>query len=371
MPIGERGPDASCTRKIHPRSDDRMGATCHCGSMSRFISARRQIVGLATALVVTVVPVAVGSALVDPQTSAAASTCPAGAPVLQVANPNPGDVIPWGDYIISGTAADPSASGGSGIARVDLFLGDRDNGGQLLASAVPASNNAFQVEAKIASSINGGRDFVAYAYSAVDSQVTRVAIPVYVGAAPTATPTGKSAPTPVPLTETTTSSCQVSTTVAPASTMAGPAASTVALPSTTVAPGSPATASAATQPGMAAGVAPAPILSLGNPSAGAVLSTGDMFVSGVAYDPSAPQGTAGMDRVELFLDSRDSGGTILGSGAPGSDHVFTIEVNVPAGANGGHTFYAYAHSSVSGLETVSAVPVNVGAAPTATPRPSH
>ena len=188
-------------RKIHLRSDDPVWATCHCGGMSRFISARRQIVGLATALVVTVVPVAVGSALVDPQTSAAASTCPAGAPALQVANPNPGDVIPWGDYVISGTAVDPAASGTNGIARVDLFLGDRDNGGLLVASTMPASNNAFQVTADIQSSINVGRDFVAYAYSAIDSQVTRVAVPVYVGAAPTPTPTGKSGPTPAPLTE--------------------------------------------------------------------------------------------------------------------------------------------------------------------------
>ena len=78
-----------------------------------------------------------------------------------------------------------------------------------------------------------------------------------------------------------------------------------------------------------------------------------------------------VDSVEMFLDSRDSGGTVLGSGAPGSDHTFTIKVTLPAGANGGHTFYAYAHASVSGQETVSSVPVYVGAAPTATPRPSH
>src|ERR1700682_5129593 len=146
---------------INLRSDDWRSETRHGGAMSSYLSVRRQIVGLATALVVTVVPVAAGAALGDPPTSAAAAACPAGALVLQVANPNPGDIVPWGDYVISGTAVDPAASGGAGIARVDLFLGDRDNGGLFLASAMPgqgsASSNAFQVTVDVPSAINGGR----------------------------------------------------------------------------------------------------------------------------------------------------------------------------------------------------------------------
>src|SRR5437773_12507106 len=58
-------------------------------------------------------------------------------PVLTVDSPGPGDFLPSGDHLISGTAFDPTAIDGAGVARVDLFLGHRDTGGTFLGSAMP------------------------------------------------------------------------------------------------------------------------------------------------------------------------------------------------------------------------------------------
>jgi hypothetical protein len=103
---------------------------------------------------------------------------------------------------------------------------------------------------------------------------------------------------------------------------------------------------------------------------GDLLPDGDMYVQDVAYDQNAAAGTAGVDSVEVFLDSRDTGGILLGQGVPGSDHGFNIKINIPSSGNGTHTLYAYAYSSLTGQDTVvSVAKVYVGAAPTPTPRP--
>jgi hypothetical protein len=281
----------------------------------------------------------------------AQAICPAGAPVLSLANPNPGDVLPTGDVIISGQAFDPNASTGNGIARVDLFLGTRDNGGLFLGSTAPAAGpGLFQVKATLPSSANGGRDFVAYAYSAA-GQETSVVVPVFVGAAPTPTPVSSNL-TPVALVETTSSTCRGSSVAAPSA----PAAP--AVPSSPSVPQVPLTTSAA------------PFLQLANPGMGALLPTGDLVVEGLAYDPAASQG-AGIDRVELFLDSRDNGGVLLGSGVPAEGgKAFRIIAKITNEANGGHNFVAYARSALTGQETVTSVPVFIGVAPTPTPRPA-
>jgi hypothetical protein len=321
--------------------------------MNRFFAARRRMAGLASVLVVGAAVAASGAAPAGAENSFAVATCPGGPPVLQLGNPNPGDILSQGDYNFSGVAFDPGATDGSGIAHVDLFLGSRDSGGIFVASTTPGqgsnSSRVFEVKGTIPSTATGGRDFVAYAYSSVDSQVTTVTVPVFVGAAPTPTPTGGTAPTPVPLTETTSSSCQGSAAVA-------------------VAPAAPATVSATSQPQAATTEQTGPVLSLANPSAGDLLSTGDVIIEGTAFDPSATDG-AGIDRIDLFLDSRGSGGTSLGTGTPEANHTFRIKASVPSNASGGHTFYVYARSSVTGQEAVASVPVFVGVAPTPTPRP--
>jgi hypothetical protein len=297
--------------------------------------AIRRFGGLFAATLVVAALVVVNTAAAPAQ-----AACGSGAPVLQLANPNPGDVLPTGDLIISGVAFDPNASTGSGISRVDLFLGQRDSGGLFVGSVAP-SQGAFQIKASLPNTANGGRDFVAYAYSSVNAQQTSVSVPVFIGAAPTPTPTGSSATAPAPRGETTQSTCAVS-----------PAETSVA----------------AFRPLPVPPLWAAPILQLANPSTGDVLSTGDVIIQGMAFDPAATQG-AGIDRVELFLDSREDGGLLLGSGVP-SGRLFSITAKLSNSLNGGHNLVAYARSSVTGEETIVSVPMFVGAAPTPTPRPT-
>src|SRR6516165_1051704 len=71
------------------------------------------------------------------QTSVSAVTATVACAVLSIGNPNPGNTVLSGDYVISGEAYDPSASSGSGIASVQLFLGRRDAGGTFLGSTQP------------------------------------------------------------------------------------------------------------------------------------------------------------------------------------------------------------------------------------------
>lgn len=268
--------------------------------------------------------------LTIPAAAQPVTTSPSDWPVLELANPAPGALLSSGDIIVSGTAYDPAANQGAGISRVDLFLGSRDEGGIFLGSAVPGEDilpgvtpgsalgqTAFQLKVTLPSTPTGGQAIHAYAYSSLTGKTTELSMPVFVSIEPTATPSDSGAAKP---------QVQVIR-MAPAAAGAG-----------------------------------AEAFSLGNPTSGAVVLNGDYMVSGAA-------GSA-IDKVELFLDSRDTGaGTHLATVVP-LNGVFSTVVTIPAGASGGHTFTAYAHSSLTGQETVVAVPIYVGAAPTPTPRPS-
>jgi hypothetical protein len=109
-----------------------------------------------------------------------------------------------------------------------------------------------------------------------------------------------------------------------------------------------------------------PVLDLANPSAGDLLSPGDYIVSGVARDPASTSGD-GIDRVELFVGNRDLGGTEVGAAVP-QQGVFAVTAKLPTNVTGGTSFFAYAHSAVTGQEVAVSVPVFLGAAPTPTPR---
>ena len=93
----------------------------------------------------------------------------------------------------------------------------------------------------------------------------------------------------------------------------------------------------------------APMLDLANPSAGDLLSPGDYIVSGVARDPASTIGD-GIDRVELFVGNRELGGTEVGAAVP-QQGVFAVTAKLPSNVIGGTSFFAYAHSSVTGQET--------------------
>lgn len=117
-------------------------------------------------------------------------------PVLQLANPSAGDVVLNGDYVIQGIAYDPSNNDGAGVSRVDLFLGNRDEGGLFLGEAVPSADgiagmhlaqDSFQLTVTMPNNANGGRNLFAYAITPAGDE-TVVSVPIYVGVGPAPTP---------------------------------------------------------------------------------------------------------------------------------------------------------------------------------------
>ena len=123
-----------------------------------------------------------------------------------------------------------------------------------------------------------------------------------------------------------------------------------------------------------------PVLDLANPSAGEVVQSGDYVISGMAFDPAATDGS-GISRVDLFLGSREDGGLFLGEAVPGAAGMadaasgrlaqdgFQIKVTMPTHVSGARDLYVYT-TAASGLESVTSVPIYVGAMPAPTPRPS-
>jgi hypothetical protein len=324
--------------------------------------SRRRIVGIGS-LIFTLIVASLSLASVPAGAQSATTTTMGGGfcPVLSVANPNPGDTLIPGTMIMSGSAHDPAATQGAGITRVDLFLGERDQGGTFLGSAVPGTVSGeapdfYSVSVSIPNTFNRGVDFAAYAISAVTGQETVVTFPIFVG-----TPTKSSAtPTPIPTTMNVTSTCPngPATSSTTSSSSSAAAAPTMAAPAP-MAPGNSTTTSSSTTSGMAA----CPVLSVANPSPGDDVIPGAYVISGEAYDPNATQG-AGITRVDLFLGERDQGGLILGSAVPGentsSPRLFSVEVQVPKSLNRGVDFAAYAISAVTGQQTAVTFPVFVG-----------
>jgi hypothetical protein len=70
------------------------------------------------------------------------------APTLDVANPSPGDMLTPGTMVMQGVAYDDNAETGTGVDRVSVFLGDRDeeNGAQFLGHARLGLPNPQAVE---------------------------------------------------------------------------------------------------------------------------------------------------------------------------------------------------------------------------------
>ena len=114
-----------------------------------------------------------------------------------------------------------------------------------------------------------------------------------------------------------------------------------------------------------------PTLVVANPSPGDTLTPGKMTIEGIAFDPIATEGV-GIDRVSVFMDSRDSGGMFLGDATLGKPNFVSAEpaqfahagwmLTTPAlkGTGDGHELFVYARSAVTGDETVLQIPVTVG-----------
>jgi hypothetical protein len=286
------------------------------------------------------------AAAATPSFAQSVSTARCDAPVLDLANPSPGDMLMPGGYDIQGVAFDPRATQATGIDRVSVFLDSRDAGGIDLGTTTPggpmpiletpgfASPDAFNLLVTLPNTV-GAHTLVAYAHSSVTGQETVVSVPVVLGEDPI-----KAGLLPGTATE--------------ANTNPG------AVP-TNCANGTPA---AAATPAMA--VAPAPsttpiahpiTLQLGNPQSGDTVIAGAYTLSGSAVDARAQSGS-GIDRLSVFLDSRDEGGTQLAQWMP-TDVNFTVVVQLPTNRIGGHTLVVYAHSALSDTETSVAVPITV------------
>jgi hypothetical protein len=295
------------------------------------------------------------------QTTTAAVTA-GSCPFLSVGNPNAGDSISEGDYVISGVAFDPVAPSGSGIARVDLFLGQRDEGGNFLGSTVPGigDNPRAFVKKVTIPDWNSGTTLSAYAISSVTGQQTAVVIPVIVGS-PTRPQTGPT-PTPLPTVETVTTTC------AGGAAAATPIAIAPSVP--VMNPTSAPATSSTPAPAAAGGTTPAnvssacPILTLGNPNPGDIVSEGDLVISGGASIPGLNP-PPGVSRVDLFLGARDQGGTFLGSGVPGTGQAgptsWSVLVKIPDWGRGS-SFAAYAIGA-NGSESSILFPIFVGTVP--------
>ena len=100
------------------------------------------------------------------------------------------------------------------------------------------------------------------------------------------------------------------------------------------------------------------VLDVANPSPGDTIHVGGINIEGMAWDKAAQSGT-GIDRIEIFLDDRDSGGTMLTQASFGTNSMWHALVSLPSNQTGLHTLSFYAHSSVTGKEWLVSVPVTI------------
>ena len=127
-------------------------------------------------------PAATTAATPRPLAGLAAITQPGPSLVLSVGNPQPGDLLPRGKYVMQGVAFDRAASSGSGVDRVSVFVDNRDSGGQLVGEGVLGQPVAtgFTVTADL-SRLGGGHTLFVYARSSVSGHEAVVSFPVAIG----------------------------------------------------------------------------------------------------------------------------------------------------------------------------------------------
>jgi hypothetical protein len=279
---------------------------------------------------------------VNAQSGSSTSTCP----LLNLGNPNAGDQVSAGDYVVTGVALDPITRSATSV---DLFLGSRDSGGTYLGTAVPGSdpnNPAGFIKTVKFPDVNRLDTFTAYASSVKGAGITTVSVPIRIGSPPSTTK--PATPTPVAASVTIKSNC-ASVSVGPAGVAVGTAAPVVAVSQNQ-----------------------GPVLRIANPQSGDFVSRGQYVSYGVAFDQNSANGP-GVDMVSYYLGLRDSGGAFIGSGVPGilggPVGAYSAELKFPTNISGLHDIVAYAHSSVNGRETAVTISVNIAARLTPTPTP--
>ena len=102
---------------------------------------------------------------------------------LSVGNPNPGNQEIPRSLVMSGTAFDSTATSGTGISRVEAFVGNRDEGGTSIGTASfrqgpGVALGTWSLNATIPTNINGGQDLFVYGQSAVSGQEAMVSVPI-------------------------------------------------------------------------------------------------------------------------------------------------------------------------------------------------
>ena len=257
---------------------------------------------------------------------------------LNLDNPAPGTQVPPGPYSILGTAQDIRASQGNGISQVQVFLGPRGSGGQLVATGAFANpqSSQFTAVAGMPSNGLGPNTIQVIATSAVDNHQYEVDVP-FILANPALPSNGSGQETTLP------------------PLCAGGAQSA---PGASSAPSTPAPSS--NTGGGAASTSNGPELHVVAPQSGAAIFAGPFSLNGTAWDPAASSGS-GIDSVQVFLDDRNAGGQFLGNANlnAGGTNGWQATVGLPTNNTGPHSFYIYAHSSVTGKTTVATVPVTI------------
>jgi len=308
-----------------------------------------------------VAPMAAAAALAISALPAAAQSVPATPSSdcsmihFELSNPTPGAKIN-NSLIVSGLAQDmrASASQGSGIDKVDFFLGNRDLGGDKLGTFVtgglvpgPFGPYSFQVNLNFPSNQKGGNDLVAYAHSMVTGQEAVIDTPIVLNMDPNDLPS--------PIATTATTSCLGGTPLPTGLTVS----TTFASPGTPANPVTPAKSTTPPPPPVSVTVSTAStiVLDVGNPTPGTTVLRGALAVSGTAVNRGALFGS-GIARVDIFLDNQDTGGLQLGTAVPDATGVWGTTVTLPSNATGGHVMYFAAHAN-NGAVAVTAVPITI------------
>jgi len=272
---------------------------------------------------------------------------------FELSNPSAGSKVD-NSVVVAGLAQDmrAGASQGSGIDKVDFFLGNRDQGGQSLGSAPigglipgPFGPYSFQLTLNFPKS-KGGENLVAYAHSMVTGQESVIDVPIVLGQDPSDLPS--------PISTTVTRTClggapMTLTTTTTTTAVVGTPANPVVPAKTSTPPPPPVTVTTSTSSSI--------VLDVGNPTPGTTILRGALVVSGTAMDRAASSGP-GVDRVDIFLDNRDTGGMSLGTAAPDANGAWQTTVTLPSNQTGLHTLYFYAHST-GGAVAAAAVPVTI------------
>ncbi len=282
---------------------------------------------------------------------------------FELSNPRPGSRVDPGSLIVQGIALDSRSEDGPGIDRIDFFLGNREQGGVLLGHAVPGGAdafgpfgpNSFQTRISVPPNLTGGRDIFGYAHSTVTDQEDVIAVPVAVGVDPSRVANQMGTPS--------VQSCLGGQNASPAP------AETMDMPMPEIAPAEPVDEAPPTDMPAPDILAAQMYLDVGNPSSADRIHVGRYLIEGIAFDRAADQ-SAGIERIDIFLDDRDTGGVLIGTGQMGapsplpndpdlSDAGWTAQVTSPPAMVGPHTLFVYALSAVTGGELVVGVPITV------------